>query len=81
MILLGTLFTLPPAWDMVKGVADYGFGFLWLILSMLWLFIWPILKFIIPIIILVAVLVMTFKFLKIIFPIVIRDIKNKFKKS
>ncbi len=64
-----------------RSILSYGFGFLWLILSMLWLLIWPMLKFIIPIIIFLAVLVMTFRFLKIIFPIIVRDIKNKFKKN
>ena len=81
MILLGTLFTLPSAWDMTKGVADYFFSFAWFMIKTLWLLIWPMLKFIIPIIILLAVLVMTFRFLKIIFPIVVENIKNKFKKK
>ncbi len=81
MILLGTLFTLPSVWDMTKGVADSFFPFAWFMIKTLWLVVWPILKFIIPIIIFFAVLIMTLKFLKIIFPIIAENIKNKFKKK
>lgn len=59
--------------EAVRVIFDYAWVFWWA----LW---WPLVKFVMPFIIIAAVLKITFEFGKIIFPFIIKDIKNKLKK-